>query len=278
MPGTCTGPPLALAAARTRSGGPGCCAGAARGRRRSCRTARGRWKAAAHEVLIRLLRLDMTGAMTMQRRTAPRQLPRHRAAGYLPRMILLRHGQSEFNLHFTATRRDPGILDPKLTAARPRSRPRPPPRRWRARALRRIIASPYTRALQTAAPIARRLGLPVLIHPIVRERYAFTCDVGTPPGRAASSAGRTTISPASRRSGGRRSRSRPTRYRARAALFRAEMAALPDWARHAGGQPLGVHPVDDRAQRRRTASGCAATRPRRRRPRSSGCISSEYGR
>jgi broad specificity phosphatase PhoE len=30
-------------------------------------------------------------------------------------MILLRHGQSEFNLHFTATKRDPGIPDPKLT-------------------------------------------------------------------------------------------------------------------------------------------------------------------
>jgi broad specificity phosphatase PhoE len=34
---------------------------------------------------------------------------------YPARMILLRHAQSEFNLHFTATRRDPGIIDPKLT-------------------------------------------------------------------------------------------------------------------------------------------------------------------
>jgi len=30
-------------------------------------------------------------------------------------MILLRHGQSEFNLHFSATKRDPGIPDPVLT-------------------------------------------------------------------------------------------------------------------------------------------------------------------
>ena len=30
-------------------------------------------------------------------------------------MILLRHGQSEFNLHYTATRTDPGIPDPRLT-------------------------------------------------------------------------------------------------------------------------------------------------------------------
>ena len=33
---------------------------------------------------------------------------------FLP-MILLRHGQSEFNLHFSVTRIDPGIVDPRLT-------------------------------------------------------------------------------------------------------------------------------------------------------------------
>jgi glucosyl-3-phosphoglycerate phosphatase len=30
-------------------------------------------------------------------------------------MILLRHGESEFNQHFSVTRRDPGIRDPALT-------------------------------------------------------------------------------------------------------------------------------------------------------------------
>jgi broad specificity phosphatase PhoE len=65
-------------------------------------------------------------------------------------MILLRHGQSEFNLHFTATKRDPGIVDAPLTdlghaqaaaaaeelAASGASSPRPTPapcrprRRW----------------------------------------------------------------------------------------------------------------------------------------------------
>ncbi|ONG52957.1 histidine phosphatase family protein [Pseudoroseomonas deserti] len=98
-------------------------------------------------------------------------------------MILLRHGQSEFNLHFTATRRDPGIKDPKLTglghdqaeqAAEALTAPGAGPE------IRRIIASPYTRALQTAAPLAKKLGLPVLIQPLVRERYAFVCDVGSP--------------------------------------------------------------------------------------------------
>jgi broad specificity phosphatase PhoE len=94
-------------------------------------------------------------------------------------MILMRHGQSEFNLHFTATRRDPGIADPRLT-------PEGQAQAERAAALlaaydiRRIVASPYTRALQTAAPIAAALGLPVQVSPVIRERYHFTCDIGSP--------------------------------------------------------------------------------------------------
>ena len=94
-------------------------------------------------------------------------------------MIFLRHGQSEFNLHFTRTRVDPGIIDPKLTplgheqaeaAAEALAR----------RDIRRIVVSPYTRALQTAAPVARRLALPLTVTPLVRERYAFACDIGSP--------------------------------------------------------------------------------------------------
>ncbi len=94
-------------------------------------------------------------------------------------MILMRHGQSEFNLHFTATRRDPGIADPRLT-------PEGQAQATRAAAalagqdIRRIVASPYTRALQTAAPIAAALGLKVQVSPTIRERYHFTCDIGSP--------------------------------------------------------------------------------------------------
>src|ERR1700760_2342360 len=93
-------------------------------------------------------------------------------------MILLRHGQSEFNLRFTATRRDPGIEDARLTeyghhqaeqAARNLAR----------EPITRIIASPYTRALQTAEPLARRLGLTIDILPVVRERFGLPCDIGT---------------------------------------------------------------------------------------------------
>jgi broad specificity phosphatase PhoE len=95
-------------------------------------------------------------------------------------MILLRHGQSEFNLHFTATRRDPGIKDPKLTDLGHAQAEAAAEALAGAQEIRRIIVSPYTRALQTAAPLARRLRLPVTVNPIVRERYAFTCDIGSP--------------------------------------------------------------------------------------------------
>jgi broad specificity phosphatase PhoE len=146
-------------------------------------------------------------------------------------MILLRHGQSEFNLHFTATRRDPGIKDPKLTDLGHQQA------EAAAEALidetsgqiRRIVASPYTRAMQTAAPLARKLGLPVTIQPLVRERYAFACDIGTP---------RTTLAlewpdhdlghidevwwPAIEEPA--------DQVEARARLFRQEMSALDDWA------------------------------------------------
>jgi broad specificity phosphatase PhoE len=93
-------------------------------------------------------------------------------------MILLRHGQSEFNLHFSATKRDPGIIDPPLTPLG-QAQAEAAAEALRDAGITRIVASPYTRALQTAAPTAHALSLPVLIHPEVRERFHFSCDIGT---------------------------------------------------------------------------------------------------
>ena len=93
-------------------------------------------------------------------------------------MILLRHGQSEFNVHFTATRRDPGIEDAKLTPLG-HAQARDAAEVLRGRGLTRIIASPYTRALQTAAPVGASLGLPVRVHAGIRERAHFACDIGS---------------------------------------------------------------------------------------------------
>jgi glucosyl-3-phosphoglycerate phosphatase len=98
---------------------------------------------------------------------------------YGARMILLRHGQSEFNLHFGVTRRDPGIEDPRLTPLG-HTQAQEAATQLAAEGIRRIIVSPYTRALQTARPVAAALGVPVTIDPIVCERYAFACDIGTP--------------------------------------------------------------------------------------------------
>lgn len=93
-------------------------------------------------------------------------------------MILLRHGQSEFNLHFTQTRRDPGIEDPSLTDLG-REQARAAGRALRDAGIRRIITSPYTRTLQTTAHVLEAIDAPVVVNPLVRERYAFACDIGT---------------------------------------------------------------------------------------------------
>ncbi len=99
-------------------------------------------------------------------------------------MIVLRHGQSEFNAVFTATRRDPGIEDPKLTRIGEQQAERAA-LHLAAAGIVRIMVSPYTRALQTAAAIARRTGLKLEVTDLVREHYNFVCDVGTPRSKLA---------------------------------------------------------------------------------------------
>jgi glucosyl-3-phosphoglycerate phosphatase len=143
-------------------------------------------------------------------------------------MILLRHGQSEFNVHFSVTRRDPGIIDPKLTELG-HAQAAEAAQRLAHEGIKRIVTSPYTRALQTVAPIVKALGVAVVINPIVRERYAFACDIGTPRTELEQSWPDHDFStieeiwwppieePADQVVG-------------RAARFRAEMAALPDWS------------------------------------------------
>jgi glucosyl-3-phosphoglycerate phosphatase len=94
-------------------------------------------------------------------------------------VILIRHGQTEFNRIFSLTRRDPGIRDPGLTDEG---------RRQAAAVagllsmvkLRLLIASPYARALETAEIIAADLALPVTVDSLIAERFAFVCDIGSP--------------------------------------------------------------------------------------------------
>lgn len=143
-------------------------------------------------------------------------------------MILLRHGQSEFNLHFTASRVDPGVVDAPLTPLGHQQAHDAVAKLANER-ISRIIASPYTRALQTAAPLAKARGIPVFINPIVRERYKFACDIGTPRTELERawpdhdfSAIEEVWWPAVEE---------PAEFvLGRARLFRAEMSALHDWS------------------------------------------------
>lgn len=96
-------------------------------------------------------------------------------------MILLRHGQSWFNLHFSATRIDPGIKDPELTEAG-LAQAEAAAAVLAGRGITRMIVSPYIRALQTVEPLRQRLpGVKVEVMHEVRERAAFACDVGSQP-------------------------------------------------------------------------------------------------
>ena len=99
-------------------------------------------------------------------------------------MILARHGETEFNVHYGQRRVDPGIEDPDLT-----ERGRFQARELAARLgdlapeIEHLVVSPYRRTLETAAIVNTGLGLPVRVETRVRERMGFACDVGSPPYR-----------------------------------------------------------------------------------------------
>ncbi len=97
-------------------------------------------------------------------------------------MLMVRHGQSEFNAHFNRTRRDPGIRDPDLTEEG-RAQARAAAAVIRAQGdVREIWSSPYRRALQTAEIIAEQIGGQIhAITPLVGERAAYFCDYGSHP-------------------------------------------------------------------------------------------------
>lgn len=105
--------------------------------------------------------------------------PARPAAPGLTPMLLVRHAQSEWNLHFSRSRIDPGIPDPDLTAEGVRQAGELAAELGR-HDLVRLVCSPYRRALRTASIVAGALGLPLTVEPLVRERCAFSCDQGTP--------------------------------------------------------------------------------------------------
>src|SRR5690606_35614083 len=89
-----------------------------------------------------------------------------------------RHGETLFNVHFGASRVDPGIEDPGLTD-RGREQAAAAAQALAEEDVRELVVSPYRRTLETAAIIAQELNIPVTIDPLVRERMGFACDIGT---------------------------------------------------------------------------------------------------
>ncbi len=94
-------------------------------------------------------------------------------------MMLVRHGESEFNVVYNVTREDPGIVDPGLTDHGMRQA-EAVAEELGGHHIRRILVSPYSRTLHTAKIVAERRGLPVEVEPLVRERAFFACDIGSP--------------------------------------------------------------------------------------------------
>lgn len=99
-------------------------------------------------------------------------------------MILVRHAESEWNQHFSRTRIDPGIRDPRLTEAGRRQAEQLIEELWGA-GVARLLVSPYRRTLETATIVAGALDLAIAVEPLVRERCVYSCDLGTPCSRLA---------------------------------------------------------------------------------------------
>ena len=94
-------------------------------------------------------------------------------------MILIRHGQTEFNRVFSVTRRDPGIRDPQLTL-HGRAQAAAVAAALQPLGIKKLIASPYARALETASIIASRLERDDHVDMLIAERFCFACDIGSP--------------------------------------------------------------------------------------------------
>lgn len=94
-------------------------------------------------------------------------------------MFFIRHGQSTFNVAYDETGRDPQIPDAPLSPLGVRQVEKAAAG-LAASPIRRILSSPYTRALQTAHIVAEALKLPVTVTPLIGERRLYSCDIGRP--------------------------------------------------------------------------------------------------
>ncbi|WP_222183828.1 histidine phosphatase family protein [Geminicoccus harenae] len=141
-------------------------------------------------------------------------------------MLLIRHAQSEWNVRFSRTRIDAGPADPVLTPAG-REQAGAAAALLAGWPIRAIVTSPYRRCLETAALIADRIHAPVRVDALVRERCAFSCDRGSPPGLLGRLWPELDFDHLDESWWGRAIESQPS-IRRRAAAFREEARTWPD--------------------------------------------------
>jgi broad specificity phosphatase PhoE len=98
----------------------------------------------------------------------------------MPAVDLVRHGQSTFNEAYERLKSDPMMFDARLTELG-----RQQVAETRARLLSRsydlVVASPLTRAIETAVGIFGGRGIPIILEHLHRERLESSCDVGRAP-------------------------------------------------------------------------------------------------
>ena len=97
---------------------------------------------------------------------------------------LIRHGQSAFNAAWEQTGVDPMIIDAPLTdhGVGQAAALRDTVARLDVQA---VIASPLTRAIQTASTLAHGLDVPIHVDALHREYVWSSCDVGRSPAQLA---------------------------------------------------------------------------------------------
>ncbi len=94
-------------------------------------------------------------------------------------MYFMRHGQSVFNEREGCSGVDPNLPDACLSDLGHKQVSKAA-KALAGRGFKRIVASPYTRALETASIVAAALDLSVEVEPLIGERRLYSCDVGTP--------------------------------------------------------------------------------------------------
>jgi broad specificity phosphatase PhoE len=97
-------------------------------------------------------------------------------------ILLLRHAESEWNRLFSAFRIDAGLPDPPLSAEG-RTQAAALVARLSATPPERVLVSPYRRAIETGQVLATAFRAELIVEPLLRERCAFSCDIGTPASR-----------------------------------------------------------------------------------------------